>query len=173
MGVTHLTVLLANYFCSICGEHTAALEWNGHGDFDRLGRVCTGGAEADVYHIQNVMFYPRADGAVLGECLRKHYEKIVVDFGVLGEQERAELLRCQKLYLILSFSEWQEGAFGSPQNWERDAQMYGWQCLAVFGSEESRKKWNRVRRPTVERIPFSADAFSLLPAQLQWLKRLR
>ena len=77
VGVTHLTVLLANYFSSICGEHTAALEWNGHGDFDRFGRACTGEAEAECYEIQDVSFYPRGDGAVLGECLRKHYEKIV------------------------------------------------------------------------------------------------
>ena len=62
VGVTHLTVLLANYFSSICGEQTAALEWNGHGDFDRFGRVCTGETEAECYEIQDVSFYPHGDG---------------------------------------------------------------------------------------------------------------
>ena len=173
VGVTHLTVLLANYFSSICGEHTAALEWNGHGDFDRFGRACTGEAEAECYEIQDVSFYPRGDGAVLGECLRKHYEKIVVDFGVLGEQEKAELLRCQKVYLVISFSEWQEGAFGNQNHWEQEAVTYGWHCLAAFGSEESRNKWNQVRHPAVDRIPLSADAFSIVPEQIQWLDQLR
>ena len=97
----------------------------------------------ECYEIQDVSFYPRGDGAVLGECLRKHYEKIVVDFGVLGEQEKAELLRCQKVYLVISFSEWQEGAFGNQNHWEQEAVTYGWHCLAAFGSEESRRKWNR------------------------------
>lgn len=173
MGVTHLTILLANYFSSICGEHTAALEWNGHGDFDRLGKACTGETEAECYEIQDVSFYPRGDEEVLGKCLRENYEKIVVDFGALGEQEKAELLRCQKVYLVISFSEWQEGAFGNQKNWEQEAVTYGWHCLAAFGSEESRRKWNRVRRPAVDRIPLSADAFSIFPEQLQWLERLR
>ena len=173
MGVTHLTVLLANYFSSICGEHTAALEWNGHGDFDRFGRVCTGETEAECYEIQDVSFYPHGDEVVLGKCLRKNYEKIVVDFGALGEQKKAELLRCQKVYLVISFSEWQEGAFGNQNDWEQEAVTYGWHCLAAFGSEESRNKWNQVRHPAVGRIPLSADAFSIVPEQIQWLDQLR
>lgn len=125
VGVTHLTVLLANYFSSICGEHTAALEWNGHGDFDRFGRACTGETEAECYEIQDVSFYPHGDEVVLVKCLRKNYEKIVVDFGALGEQKKAELLRCQKVYLVISFSEWQEGAFGNQNDWEQEAVTYG------------------------------------------------
>ena len=103
----------------------------------------------------------------------ENYEKIVVDFGALGEQKKAELLRCQKVYLVISFSEWQEGAFGNQNDWEQEAVTYGWHCLAAFGSEESRNKWNQVRHPAVDRIPLSADAFSIVPEQIQWLDQLR
>ena len=97
----------------------------------------------------------------------------MVDFGALGEQKKAELLRCQKVYLVISFSEWQEGAFGNQNDWEQEAVTYGWHCLAAFGSEESRNKWNQVRHPAVDRIPLSADAFSIVPEQIQWLDQLR
>lgn len=129
--------------------------------------------EAECYEIQDVSFYPHGDEVVLGKCLRKNYEKIVVDFGALGEQKKAELLRCQKVYLVISFSEWQEGAFGNQNDWEQEAVTYGWHCLAAFGSEESRNKWNQVRHPAVDRIPLSADAFSIVPEQIQWLDQLR
>ena len=74
---------------------------------------------------------------------------------------------------MISFSEWQEGAFGNQNDWEQEAVTYGWHCLAAFGSEESRNKWNQVRHPAVGRIPLSADAFSIVPEQIQWLDQLR
>lgn len=172
VGTTHFCVLTANYLCSGCGEKTAALEWNSHGDFARFGDVCTGtGHRRTVYQIQEVDFYPRADGECLAECFQHGYEKIVIDFGTMKEPKSVELLRCHKVFLIVSFSEWQAGAFGDQNTWMECAIKNGWQCLAAFGSEESRIQWNKRRRPAVVRIPFSVDAFTVTKEQADWMRR--
>ncbi|MCI9361125.1 MAG: hypothetical protein HFG65_09220 [Hungatella sp.] len=173
MGTTHFSILMANYLCSGCGEKTAVLEWNHHGDFIRFGSVCTGKeAQEHVYQIQEVDFYPKADGFCLAKCLRNRYQKIVIDFGTIQELKSAELLRCHKVFLIISFSEWQEGAFGDHNVWQESAAREGWQCLAAFGSEESRIQWNKRHRQAVVRIPFSVDAFTVTREQADWMKRL-
>lgn len=173
VGVTHFSVLTSNYLCSGRGEKTAVLEWNHHGDMARLGNACTeAGRQETVYQIQEVDFYPEADELCLAECLRNRYQKIVIDFGAIQELKSAELLRCHKVFFILSFSEWQKGAFGETDTWQEWAIKNGWQCLAAFGSEESRIQWNKRRKPTVLRIPFSVDAFTVTKEQADWMKRL-
>ena len=82
VGVTHLALLAANYMQGVQGKRTAVLEWNAHRDFDRLGKMCTGQLkEADCYRIQQVDYYPRAEGGRLMECLAAGYQEILIDFG--------------------------------------------------------------------------------------------
>ncbi len=173
MGTTHLCVLAANYLCSACGRRTAVLEWNSHGDFARFGSICTGlSAQENFYTIQEADFYPRSAGGVLAECLHKGYEEILIDFGSLGEQSSQELLRCHRVFLTISFSEWQMEAPGMKQAWEECAEKNGWLCLAAFGSEQSRIRWNKRRRPTVRRIPLSADAFTVTQQTVEFMKTI-
>lgn len=172
-GTTHLCVLAANYLCGACGRKTAVLEWNGHGDFARFGSVCTGLSAAESrYQIQEVDFYPKSTGSILADCLHRGYEEILIDFGNLAEQNAEELLRCHRVLLTVSFSEWQMEAFGDPDGWEERAAENGWLCLAAFGSEESRKRWNRRRKPTVQRIPLSADAFTVTQQVMEFMETI-
>lgn len=173
MGTTHFSVLAANYLCSGLGRRTAVLEWNGHGDFARFGSVCTGFSAAERrYRVQEVDFYPDSAGSVLAECLHGAYEEILIDYGELTEKTCEELPRCQRVFLLVSFTEWQAGAFWKTRSWEERAARDGWQCLAAFGSEESRLKWNRRPGPAVERIPFSADAFTVTEPVMDLMRNI-
>ncbi len=173
VGTTHLCVLAANYLCGACGRTTAVLEWNSHGDFARFGNACTGLSEAEkCFRIQEVDFYPESAGDVLAECLHKGYEEILIDFGSLMEQDSQELLRCHRVLLMVSFSEWQMEAPGKTRLWEECAERNGWLCLAAFGSEESRIRWNKRRRPAVKRIPLSADAFTVTQQVMEFMKTI-
>ena len=172
-GATHLCVWSANGLRSGLGRKTAVLEWNRHGDFDRFGRVCTGMEPRNLrYSIQGVDFYPQSGEEILAACIRGPYQEILLDCGVLGEEGDGGLLYCRSVYLLTSFSEWQEGAFGSRNHWEERARQNGWHCLAAFGSEESRRNWNRRRKPFVDRIPFSADAFSVSAEDIRWIRNM-
>ncbi len=173
VGVTHLCILMANYIHSGCGKKTAVLEWNGHGDFARFGNVCTAaGRLVECYRIQGVDFYQRSSSRTLARCIQDGYERILIDFGSLQEQDDGELLRCHRVYLLLSFSEWQDGVFEDCGAWQERAVKEGWRCLASFGSEESRLRWNKRHKPAVYRVPFSADAFTVTREAMDWMKQM-
>lgn len=164
-------MLAANYFQAVLGEKTAVLEWNDHGDFQRLGRMCTGRLpDTGCYRIQNVDYYPQADAGRLVECLEAGYQEILIDFGSVERQVSIELARCGVVWIVMSFSEWQMDAFWELAESKEDTKRESWQFLTVFGSEESRTEWNRRRKPKVRQIPFSADAFTVTRELIEWME---
>ena len=169
MGVTHLALLAANYLRGAEGKKTAVLEWNNHGDFGRLGRMCTGQLrDISCYRIQDVDYYPQADGSRLVECLKAGYQEILIDFGSIEEQVYIELTRCGVVWIVMSFSEWQMEAFGELAGWEESRIKENWQFFTVFGSEESRIEWNKRRKPKILRVPLSVDAFTVTRELMEW-----
>ena len=77
------------------------------------------------------------------------------------EEVNAEFLRCEKQFIVGSFSEWQQERFREFAEKGNRAGKIGWKYLAVFGSEETRREFKRRFGILTERIPFSADAFSV------------
>jgi len=171
VGATHLALLAANYLQAVRGRKTAVLEWNSHGDFGRLGKMCTGRLrDAGCYQIQDVDYFPQADGSRLAECLTAQYQEILIDFGPMIKEVCIELARCSVVWIVMSFSEWQMDAFWEVVESKEDARRECWKFLTAFGSEESRTEWNKRRKPNVWRIPFSADAFTVTRELMEWME---
>ncbi len=161
-GVTHTAVVLAGVLRSGEGRRTALLEWNKSGAFAAMGKSCQKEMSGTKHFcIQGVDVYPAAGSEVLAACLKAGYDDILIDFGSRWQEALAELLRCQRVFFLVSFCEWKEGVFGDTEDWEGTVRENGWVCLSAFGSEEARENWNKRRKPSVSRIPFSADAFAV------------
>lgn len=161
VGCTHFAIMMLNYLAGYQRRKAALLEWNRSGDFEKLEIVCTGKIrDGKRFSVLEADFYKAAGSAELAEALQGNYDDILIDFGVLEEQSLAEFLRCEKQFVIGSFSEWQEGAFREFVR-KKGVGKRSWSCLAFFGSEESRKEFMRRPGISVERIPSSVDAFSV------------
>lgn len=165
--------MLANYLRSVCKKRTAVLEWNDHGDFARFGKICVRQkTDRACWRIQGVDFYSQADTGRLAECLAAGYQEILIDFGVAEKTIYEELLRCSMVLMVVSFSEWQMDAFWDSAEPEKFAEKESWKFLAAFGSEESRREWNRRRKPKVLRIPLSVDAFTITGELIEWMRNI-
>lgn len=159
VGCTHFAIMMLNYLTGYQRRKAALLEWNRSGDFEKLEIVCTGKVHpGKPYRVLDADFYKEAGSAELTRALDGSYKDILIDFGALGERLSAEFLRCDKQFLVGSFSEWQEECFREFVQ-KNGTGKKSWKYLAAFGSEETRKEF--MRRPGIfaERIPFSADAF--------------
>ena len=172
MGVTHFCVLLANYYSSVCREKTALLEWNSHFDFTRIETLCIKKKSIKKsFEIYDIDFYKDADAQILLYCMDQHYDKVIIDFGVINKQIEIEFLRCSSKYLIGSLSEWQFYAF-----WDfvREHQLMkeSWKYLFTFGSEETRRELERKIKMPLIRIPFSVDAFTIHYKLMLWFQQL-
>lgn len=172
VGCTHFAIMMSNYLAGFQRRNIVLLEWNGSGDFEKLETVCTGKIRKENYfRILDVDYCKAAGTLEFAGVLNCNYNDILIDFGVLEENRISEFLRCDKQFVIGSFSEWQEKAF------RELVQRYGtgkesWKYLTVFGSEETRKEFKRRTGIVVERIPYSADAFSVTRECSRFFERL-
>ena len=172
VGTTHLGLLLANYLQGVWGRKTAVLEWNNHGDFSRIRKQCTGQMEVkECFRIQKVDYYSQAESSQLMRCMETGYQEVVIDFGTIREEIFVEFMRCNTVWAVVSFSEWQIDAFWEFAEAKESKRNRSWQFFSAFGSEESRKEWNKRRKPEVLQIPFSADAFTITRPLMGWMEK--
>ena len=172
VGCTHFAILLLNYLAGYRRRRAVLLEWNRSGDFEKLEKVCTGKIrEEKKFRVLDADFYREAGYTELAASLESNYDDILIDFGVLGDDCISEFLRCEKQFVIGSFIEWQEERFRKFVR-EHGAGKRSWNCLAVFGSEETRKEFMRRPGIVVGRIPFSADAFSVTKELSRFFEKL-
>ncbi|MBR6615744.1 MAG: hypothetical protein IKK95_07270 [Lachnospiraceae bacterium] len=172
VGCTHFSIMMANYLAGYRRRNTVLLEWNRSGDFERLEKVCTGiNREEKRFCVLDVQYRKDAGIKELTEVLGNNVDEILIDFGAVNEELPPELLRCEKQFLVGSFSEWQEMCFREFVR-ENENGNRSWKYLAAFGSEETRREFRRRPRISVGRIPFSADAFSVTTESCSFFQQL-
>lgn len=161
VGCTHFSIMMLNYLTGYRRRKAALLEWNPSEDLERVELICTGKSHGQKpYRVLEGDYYKAAGPTELAAAFRRNYEDVLIDFGSLMETVSLEFLRCEKQFLIGSFSEWQEMEFREFVRKNKTG-SFGWKYLAVFGSEETRREFKKRPGIFVERIPFSADAFSV------------
>ncbi len=157
----------------------AVLEWNDHGDFERMksfcGKTdCTGG----FWRLLGVDYFPRAGRQELAACINGAYHRILIDYGVWNTDSRAECTRCERKALVGSLTEWQAGTFLDlirSETWKQEeargvARSREWELFTAFGSEETRRSVEKEFKMAVRRIPFSTDAFVITGVDLQFFQ---
>lgn len=161
---------MANWLASACRETVAVLEWNGHGDFQRMREFCKAENEQRRYwRLLSVDYFSGAGGRELADCMRKSYRRILIDYGEWSDSKSLECARCDRKILVGSLSEWQAGCFAdliAAQGGKDKSQGYG----AVFGSEEARLSVEKELGASVRRIPFSADAFAITGSDMRFFR---
>lgn len=171
--MTHLCIMMGNYFSGACGCKTAVLEWGRRKEFTRIEQVCTGRVSGvQPFWLLEVAYYTGADDRVLTACINLDYQHIIIDFGEIGEENRTEFSRCDKKFLVASLSEWQTEAFWAFVRGEWTVGRRSWIYLAVFGSEETRREMIKRLNMTIERIPLSVDAFTVDREMMGWFESI-
>ncbi|MEG2349639.1 MAG: hypothetical protein RSB57_03910 [Hungatella sp.] len=175
VGVTHLCIMMANYLVSGCGQKTAVLEWaeteptDRESALQRLEAVCMGKARGKKpYRVLGVDYYCASGAGELASCIGSNYERIILDFGCIGQENQRELLRCDQKLIVVSLSEWQIEAFWQFYGEKENAECKSWSYLVAFGSEETRKEMNRRLKLSFLRIPLSIDAFAINREMMTW-----
>ncbi len=172
VGCTHFAIMMANYLAGCLRKKIVVLEWNRSGDFGCLEKICTGRSRTEKsFWLLDVQYYKNAGRAELTEVIRNNVDAILIDFGTVDGEHQADILLCEELFVVGSFSEWQEDHFREFVH-KHGSGNTGWKYLAAFGSEETRKEFMRRPGIAVERIPFAADAFSVTKECYLFFRRL-
>ena len=176
-GVTHFCILAANYLTSCLQHKTALIQWNDHGDFERLGRILKGSQprgpqeDTEYFRLLEADYYTCGDSQVLAHCMEAAYDDIIIDFGELREDIHAEWLRCGTKLIAAALDDWKLEAFleflaGEEKLGDR------WIYLTAFGSENTRHEIERQFHISLKRVPLSVDAFSVDRRIMGWFEEI-
>lgn len=161
VGVTHFTVMTAGYLGGVLRKRCAVLEWNSHGDFRNMRKLCAmKKAKAEFFQILEAYYYERAGIDTLLLCKKSGYQAVLVDYGTVKEGNLEEFLRCDRQFVLGSLSEWQLEAFLEFEEKGKNAEK-SWKTLVSFGSEEARKNAEKRLKIPIHRIPVSVDVFTV------------
>ena len=177
VGVTHLSVWMANYLTGVRRERTAVLEWNRHGDFARIKEFCCGAekceiaGKADAFKVLDTEYYADAGVEELAACMNTDYRRIIVDYGEITGETMLECARCDRKVIVGALSEWQAKAFleEAKKSAKRDQ---SWSYTTAFGSEEARRELMKRFRMDCLRIPTSVDAFAVTRSDMRFFADL-
>jgi hypothetical protein len=172
VGVTHFAVMTAGYLSGVLRKRCAVLEWNSHGDFAGMKKICTeDGGKSFAFKVLEVDYYEQAGINTLLLCKKSGCQAVIVDYGTVREGNLEEFLRCDRQFVLGSLSEWQMEAFLEFEGKGKKAEK-SWETFVSFGSEEARKNMEkRLKRP-VQRIPVSVDAFVVTGEMLKFYQKL-
>lgn len=172
-GATHYAILLANYMVGVCGCKCAVLEWNDHGDFERIERVCKGASSDNrSFSVLKADYYKRSGTKELLSCMAAGYEQIIIDFGCDFFNQKIEFLRCHEKCVVAALSEWQaEGFLEFVREMKGEAGYKSWNYVISFGSEDTRRQIKKKLGLPVERIPLSEDPFALNRQLIAYFER--
>jgi hypothetical protein len=172
VGVTHFAVMTAGYLGGVLRKRCAVLEWNSHGDFRNLRKLCAEEqARAGGFKILEGDYYERAGIDTLLLCKKSGYQAVIVDYGTVKEGNLEEFLRCDRQFVLGSFSEWQLEAFLEFEGKGKKAEK-SWKTLVSFGSEEARRNAEKKLHIPIARIPVSVDVFAVTGEIIEFYQRL-
>lgn len=153
VGVTHFSILLANYLRCVLKKKTAIIDFNNDEDYIYLGRRKGKKVKENIYDINGVAYYPRAMNK-LNEILSCEYECVIIDVGTSYNKYNIEAAMCDKRFILLTASLWKEECFNTDNDRERDYNLDNWNKLFIFGDIDEYTK-------DIKKIPFTANPYKV------------
>lgn len=104
--------MLTNYLAGYLRRKAILLEFNESGDLEKLEYVCTGQmGQKNPYRVLDADYYKYAGPEAVKEVLQRGYDDILIDFGSVKDGANELYWRCDKKFLVGSFTEWQQESF--------------------------------------------------------------
>lgn len=112
VGCTHFSIMLTNYLAGYLRRKAILLEFNESGDLEKLEYVCTGQmGQKNPYRVLDADYYKYAGPEAVKEVLQRGYDDILIDFGSVKDGANELYWRCDKKFLVGSFTEWAQEGF--------------------------------------------------------------
>lgn len=183
VGVTHLSIMLANYLtskekCRVAvvdrstSNSLAVLQKIYEDETDQTTHGQLGGQAC--FQVHKVTYYCQMKQKDIANIFHMGYEYVVIDFGkVCLQQCDSEIWRCHMRILVGSCCEWQQQAF--IQALEDKISVYDagkWNYAAFLGIQAIRHKLEKQYHIKIKTIPFEKDPFQLHRTHFELLKNM-
>ncbi len=170
LGVTHLSISLANYAAKWLNARTALVEWEVRNSLAALSPK--EGEEA--FDIKGVTYFPSIPAKELGLIYSMDFEYIILDLGSDSQKAREELMRCNGKLIVGSLCPWRKARYYDYikrlQEHTGISDMFTF--LALFEDKIEIKRCCRTYKAQVQSIPFIANPFHIKKEETDFLHTL-
>ena len=145
VGVTHLTIMLANYLSSKERYVVAAMDMSENNTFGLLKEIleeqilqnCMSAQMNENFQVYKVNYYCKADWKGISDILQMGYEYVIVDLGIDVQKSR-QWIRCDKIIMVGSCCEWQYKQF-QDEILKCQSDGISWEYASFLGIDEVRR----------------------------------
>lgn len=175
-GVTHLGILLANYFSMYAGCRTAFLECHPQHDMQSLQSYVYGDPPPDnggSFKVCRVSYYGNIKEQAIAEVVGDNYDCVILDFGTDLSRCKNEFLRCDKRIVVSSLAPWRiyelERFIVSTGHIKFSGQ---WIYAVPFAKSREIKRTAQDLGREICAIPYESDPFDLSGESARTLRQL-
>lgn len=180
VGVTHLTIMLANYLASKEKYKVAVVDLSEQNSLTVLKELYEECYQEktlisqNMFQIHKVDYYCHATQRDIANILHMGYEYILLDFGrVCRDSYNYEILRCHKRILVGSCCEWQQATFQQAIEKQKISNDNGeWKFATFLGIKEIRCILERKYHICIHKVPYEEDPFCLSRSHFEPLKNM-
>ncbi len=175
-GVTHLGIMLSNYFSEYLGCKTAFLECGSGSDFQYLQQYFYDPGEdiynRDFFTIHRVTFYKKRNLQGIPEIIGDQYDCIVLDLGTDMVKNKSEFLRCDKKIVVSSLSVWKEHEMRQfIENTKHLRNSEQWTYVIPFTDHAAVNRVSKKLHRKVYGIPYEPDPFFLTVSVINYFQK--
>lgn len=163
VGVTHFSIMIANYFQNIMKRKTAYLEYNNSNDIIYLHKeyeeiILNDNIER--FKINNLYYYPNITKQNFSLIINENFEIYVVDMGVNNLND--EFLLCDIKIVIGNMIEWKKDyLINFIENCKYISNYRDWVYFLMLGNEIDKKRFQKEFNIPIHIIGYEPDLYHI------------
>jgi len=176
-GVTHLCILLANYFGEWGGQKTAFLECYPQRDIQYLQNYIYGRTEGleekDSFKVHRVTYHKNVREQEVAEIIGDNYDCVILDLGTDFFKSKNEFLRCDIRIVVSSLTIWKQHEiekFIHNTCHIKDSNL--WTYAIPFGKSRDINQAAKELQREIYGIPYEPDPFTLSTDTIKLFQKL-
>lgn len=180
-GVTHLSILLANYLSEWLGKKVAYVEYGGQKDIKFMQYIYEGtcgsskesSEEESFFLIHRVTYYKSVKPTELAEIIGDSFDCVILDLGMDFTKNKHEFFRCDKKLVVSSLTPWKQQEL--ERFYEHTChinQSDEWLYMIPFGERQEIKQAAKEFGKQFWGIPYEPDPFSLSEKTVHFFQKI-
>lgn len=171
VGVTHISILLANYFNKWAGKQTAFVEYGAQNEIGYLEENYENGMDKQ-FKLHGVTYYKNVHDKDMGTIMGGNYQCIILDLGTDFNKGRNEFLRSDKKIIIGSSSQWKKGEMQKLFQGVHEIKEENWTYILPFAKENEIKVLMKEYDETFYSFPFEPSPFVISAKTVETLQKI-
>lgn len=166
VGVTHLSIMLANYLASKKQRSVAAADFSESRSYEVLHRLYEDMMPEEIdnpsFRIHQVDYYSGIVPIDIAMLLQMGYEYVIMDLGRMCSRSLEEAKRCHIRILLGGCCEWRKNhLMDAIERWILPEREFVWQIAAFLGIDTVKEQIEHQFAVQIQRIPYEEDPFVL------------